>query len=261
MSEDSFGTYLTVREEAPMMVTFNDSAAEAAPDPKRSQVLRIVLPLQAPNEVGWPEADELNAMDAIEQAMDVVVVEALDARFVGRTAGLGQRELIYYFAPGKWVASIHRRLAALAPGYQLAVSQEPDPNWEVFGRVLFPSHLDLKMMGAEEVLDSLAQHGDEGESERDIRYWIYFPTESARAEAAKKCVMLGYTEFDENDVDPAEDDSGLPFGLSVRRDSPANFWTLRDAISELLEVAQELGGDYDGFESSVVPADSDDSDE
>lgn len=261
MDEDSFGTYVTVRDDAPFMVVFNDSAAAEAPDDRRTQLLRIKMPLREPNVIGWPDADELNALDAIEQAIDAIVVQPLDARFVGRRSGQSAREIFYYFVPDKWDATLHRKIAGVAEGYQTAASQEPDPDWSSFGELLYPNHLDQKMIGAEEVLDNLAQHGDDGEAEREIRYWIYFATAEARAEAAKQCVMLGYTEFDENDVDPAEDDTGLPFGLSVRRDSPANFWTLRDAISELLAIAQELGGDYDGFESAVVPADSDDSDE
>ncbi|MCA3843963.1 MAG: ribonuclease E inhibitor RraB, partial [Burkholderia sp.] len=98
------------------------------------------------------------------------------------------------------------------------------------------------------VLDALRQQGDVGDVSRRVMHWAYFPDPSDAHQFADWAEAKGYPV---ESVAPTED------GKSAVRFSHEGATTLADITRHTLVINREvraLGGDYDGWETSVEQA-------
>jgi uncharacterized protein (TIGR01619 family) len=136
------------------------------------------------------------------------------------------------------------------PSYQFDSGEKADPNWDQYHNVLFPPPEELQKIANRDVLDVLRGHGDVHSNLRKVEHWVYFASESARASFKNEVVSrLAYQVTSETTVEGER-----PFGISLTRVQAVEQDAIDQAVIELLHMAQRFGGEYDGWETEVMPS-------
>ncbi len=95
------------------------------------------------------------------------------------------------------------------------------------------------------VLDQLRQHGADLSQPRSTRYYLYFASEEAAADAASRVRAAGF-----------ETEGGSTSGsdwsvICERHNVVATLDYVRAADDDLQAIADDLGGEFDGWEASL----------
>jgi hypothetical protein len=97
------------------------------------------------------------------------------------------------------------------------------------------------------VLDALREHGDALTAVREIDHFAYFSNAELCIQFIDKCLAVG---FKLRTTGPAATDDS--FLAQVFHNDVPDEETLGKITSLLVDLAQEYGGEYDGWETQVV---------
>jgi regulator of RNase E activity RraB len=98
------------------------------------------------------------------------------------------------------------------------------------------------------VVARLEKHGDKFEVVREVSHWIYFESSKDRQRFIKIITEMGYRVL-------GKSDSSKPprsLGVTVASDIAADQKTIDRVVLELFDLAIECGGEYDGWETSII---------
>ena len=214
-------------------------------------LIKVRLAIREPTPQGLPTNEEFPQLSALEDQLSAEVTKS-GGLYVGRVTVAGYR-YFHFFAPlsREDAAALAARVGE-AFGYELRVVVKEDPKRSGYWDDLFPSDRDWQVLQDLKVIESLDGHGDNNEVPRRIDHWAYFPTPEARNAFETWSVEKGFEV--QSRLEP--DDAKAAYGLQV-------FHTARPRLDEisihtlgLMEQAKKLGGDYDGWESSVERGDA-----
>lgn len=265
---------------------------------ERTQVYWVAFALADPDENGLAADSEGETLNALEDDLETLLAERLDAVYVGRITYKGQRRLFLYgppAAPGALDEAMQSLTVAYS-GYEFEFGEEDDPDWVNYHEALYPEPAQHQSMLNRRVVEQLEEAGDQTSIPREVDHWLYFPTAESRREFLEAVAAEGFErhedapddadgeELDDDDQDdeeqfvgdavdlaelggesvngaesgngaafaePAEDDP-LPFELHLRRTDSVDLDTIDDVVLPLVERAQALGGEYDGWETYIV---------
>jgi regulator of RNase E activity RraB len=132
-------------------------------------------------------------------------------------------------------------------GYELEFVLTPDPEKKTYWEELFPTPREWQTVQDMKLLDVLKDHGDDRSVTRRIDHWLYFPESSGRDVFTSWALENGFMIQNLSDPEDAEGDYGIQIYHNVRPELQ-----VISATTQLLwEKAAELGGSYDGWETSV----------
>ena len=220
-----------------------------APNEKRPWLLWVWVEMRAPRADGLSSGEEAPTLHEIEESLNSLVPPACGAQLVGRITGSNRREFYFYGEePGELDAAVARAMAPF-PDYSFESGSTFQPDWEQYLELLYPSASNLQRMMNRRVLDTLGQGGDVHEVPRKVDHWLEFPSPEARAAArstreANEIAVEGVYESDAG--------AALPYSLVVSRVDSVDMRTINGITLELARLAQEHGGNYDGWESPVT---------
>lgn len=92
------------------------------------------------------------------------------------------------------------------------------------------------------MLQALISEGDDVSKERRVEHWAYFSSKESAEQFLDRVVAEGFEVFTTNVLD-SEDEFPYQVGVA-RRDVPED---IHPVTWLLLDVAEELGGYYDGW--------------
>jgi hypothetical protein len=217
---------------------------------KRPWLLWVFVTLKSPSAEGLSTNDEAPTLQAIGEALDANVGVACGAQLVGRITGAGRREFYFYAEePGPLDEAVRTAMNSFA-GYEQECGSTLQPDWEQYLDLLYPSPSNLQRMFNRRVLEELAARGDAHETPRPVNHWLEFADAEARAACRDTLVAIEFKVVDEFSGEDAGD--GMPYKLVVSRVDSVDSHTINGITLELARLAQEHGGDYDGWESPVV---------
>ena len=220
---------------------------------KRPWLLWVFVTLQSPNAEGLSTNDEAPTLQAIGEALDAHVGVACGAQLVGRITGAGRREYYFYAEePGPLDEAVRTSMTGFA-GYEHECGSTLQPDWDQYVDLLYPSPSNLQRMFNRRVLEELAERGDAHETPRPVIHWLKFTDEDARA--ACRDTLLA-SDFKAEDEFSGEESDGMPYKLVMSRVDTVDSHTINGITLELARLAREHGGDYDGWESQAVIAQS-----
>jgi regulator of RNase E activity RraB len=98
------------------------------------------------------------------------------------------------------------------------------------------------------IADILYDHGDDLSRVREIDHWVYFPTAEARDAFLAKSTALGMSIA--RTMDP--DDHSKQFGVVMFHVDAPNTQLMDDLTKQLIALAEETGGEYDGWETQIL---------
>ena len=142
--------------------------------------------------------------------------------------------------------------AAACPGHAPKLESRDDPKWKYFESDLFPDLGQQRYIADYSVIMQLMENGDDGEAERPIEHLAYFPTEESRDEFVAWC---GANGFKVTEVDDEADDETEAFAVEFNHIGPAVIDDVWEKTMLATEGAELFGGEYDGWQCSVVGED------
>ena len=222
------------------------------PMEKRPWLLWVFVPLQSPTAEGLSSNSEGARLHEIGEALDTHVSAACGAQLVGRITGGGRREFYFYGEePGPLDQAVSQAMKAFGE-YQQECGSSLEPEWDQYVNLLYPSDTNLQRMFNRRVLETLAERGDSHETPRQVDHWLVFPDDDARAACRETLLAIDFKV--ESELPGEEVDDEMPCTLVVSRVDSVDSHTINGITLELVRLAQQHGGRYDGWESPVVAA-------
>lgn len=219
--------------------------AEDAATDTRNSVLRVQLSFHNPTESGMPTSDEYPALKRLDQALE----QGLDGQhtaYVGRVTVAAKRFFYFYTRLNEDEARARVSQVAGGSGYLLTTLYEPDPKKERYWRELYPTDDDWQVIRDISVIDQLNENGDDNEVPRDVQHWAYFNTANDVGEFMQWLDQHGYRSIQRC---PPSDDNRL--GVTFVHTGTMRLADITQHTIRCARRARELGGDYDGWETSV----------
>ncbi|WP_457351967.1 DUF695 domain-containing protein [Roseateles sp. P5_D6] len=242
---DAWETFPAQMGEHLAYISFNKSYAEIAEKDPRTYLFQVRLQFKRPTPRGMPTGEEFPDVSRVEDLLDAAVVSGGGLE-VGRLTVKGHRTF-YFYVPFQEQKA--KEIVASVSGqttYQLQYSVELDQAKGGFWKELYPSVDDWQVIGDLRVLDSLRTQGDVAEAPREVSHWAYFPAQSQARQFADWANLNFYAV---NSVESTDDKKKV-----VVRFTHKGNMELADITRHTIAInrkARELGGNYDGWETSV----------
>ena len=244
---DAWGTFPARMGDHQAFISFNHGFAEIAKSDPRTSLLSVRVALADPTPEGLPGSDEFAGLAQVEDLLDAAVA-AKNGVQVGRITVDGNQDFLFYVPFDEEAAAEIVDSLAERTTYALQYAYQDDPDKETYWRTLYPTDDDWQLMRDMRVLEALRRQGDVSEVSRRVMHWAYFPEPSDAHQFADWAESKGYLV---ESVAPTED------GKSAVRFAHQGTTALADITRHTLEInteARALGGEYDGWETSVEQA-------
>lgn len=243
-TEDSWFAFVRENDDVGFQIIRVNLSLDDHANPSELPIASVVTVPYAGN-VNWPEDPaEWERLSKVEdQLLDRVTK---DFRFAGVLSAGFSRDFVFY-GP----RPIQRnQLECDSVGDVLVIE---DPEWEVYEKKLLPTRPEMRRSSDDEVIRAVSEHGDHNDLLRPVDHYFYFET----AENADRCLdamnMRNPSEATLRDPDPENDQEDycvhVIFEQSLEQPQFSAF-TL-----ELEDLAEQLDGVYDGWETPLAKPD------
>ena len=248
---DQWEIYLAPVDEMPAMIVVDLGIRDTAPDHDRPILLWMWLTIQAPDENGFETEEEEATLTKIEDTFIDAVEMTTDAIMVGRVTTCGRREFYFYARSDEGFADSIEEAMQEFEDYEFETGSKDDDEWTHYLDVLAPAPEDMHQIYNRRTIEQLVESGDQLKSPRAVDHYASFGTEDHRSSFIKAATDKGYEVLGRNyKEDP---DCERPYAVRVQKISPVDWDTIDEITFELFELAEDHDGDYDGWDSPVVP--------
>jgi regulator of RNase E activity RraB len=214
----------------------------------RPWLLWVQVEMHSPRADGLSSAEEAPKLKEIGDTLDATVCALCGAQLVARVTGSGKREFFFHAAePGPLDEAAAQAMKSFE-GYEFQCGSAFQPEWDHYLGTLYPSDTNLQRMQNRRLLEGLAAEGDVHELPRKVDHWLYFADEEGRTACRDTLVEIGFAVEEET---IGEGDQ-LPFSLVVSRVDSIDKQSINGLTLELVRLAGEHRGDYDGWGSPVT---------
>jgi hypothetical protein len=237
-----------------LLVTLDMGAEAVAPLAGYPVKIQVSTDLARPRIDGLRDRSEADELFRLEDEIQALLGGLADVLYVGRVVGFSQLYLVWYGRPESRDAALQlpTALASSELGYTVRVNVEEDPGWTFYLDFLMPDVFNLQVMLNRRRLLTLADHGDDGATARDVDHRATFPT---RTQAAAAAAALEAAGFDCDAAEPDEDDEdGERWALHFARVDPLAEGRINDVCVEILDLILPHEGDYEGWGVPLRPS-------
>ncbi len=206
------------------------------------------LQMLDPADHGMGGPEDAEALWALE---DTITAQAKEAglTYVGRLRNHGDWQLTFYGPSGKEERLEEIIVEALASGERgYRVGSKEDADWNYYEDFMLPDAERWQWIMDRRVVQQLESRGDPLDVPREVDHFIAFPDADKRDVYARAAEALGFRPSPANPDQAAE----LPFGISLHRDDAVNLNHIHEVVMTLSDLADEHGGDYDGWGCVLV---------
>jgi len=222
--------------------------ADSAPLNEYQDMAYIRVFMNQPREDGLASNDETDPLNTLEDQLENALTADDAAVYVGRSTTDGYRDFFFYTSDAKRWSSAVVEVMGESPSYKFEQGSREDDKWVLFFDFLYPSEMNWQVIQNRRVCENLESKGDSFNEEREVDHWAYFPNQESLEAFEKKVVDLGYKvcgytgdEEDQNE-----------FGIHISKVDLPTFDTIDDITLPLFDLAKEMGGEYDGWTTTVV---------
>lgn len=221
---------------------------ESAPIKSLPTLLALDLTLRIKHENGLVHAEEAERLSEFEDELEKQLRRrAFRALHVGRTTTDGRRTFYFYMPGEPQTGVLESVITRLAPEYEFEIHVQADTNWNVYRDFLFPAPVLQQQFLTRQVLDALEADGDPLDPVRHTLHWLYF----VKQEDRDKFIQALPEGFDV--IEPLEPLEGATeCGVRLEHQTSMSAPVIDMVVEELFMLAEEHGGEYDGFECKLV---------
>lgn len=231
------------------IVVYDHGISEELGDYDVNQFVGVRIELKSPEEDGLASEAEDEALDELEEAIANAVYER-GGVYVGRITYEGQRHFYNYL--DATALEVEELLGGLKDqcGYELEFVLETDPEKSRYWDDLYPPEEGLNLIMDTKLVHLHAEEGDQLEASRPVDFWVDLPGEEAASEFESwaKSEQFSVTRH------PAPDSDDEPFSLVITKEMAIELPSIFSVTSQILAKANELEGEYVGWECAMVKA-------
>ena len=221
---------------------------KVAPIADKPNVVWVSIKMNNPREDGLSSQEESGLLGDIEDALVEKIVSKHNAIYVGRLTSAGDRDLYFYFGDTTLYDKTISEVMVAYPKYQFDFGSKEDKEWGGYFDFLYPLPQQFQSIQNRRVIEQLEKGGDNLTKEREVFHWIYFKSESDRENFLEKIKNDNFSI-----VDKGSDKSWGEFAyrLQLKRVDKVDQNSVDEYVIYLWKLANEIGGDYDGWETSI----------
>ena len=242
---DIWYTFPATMGEDQAWITYNHGYAEVAKEDPRNNYLRIRIAFKNPTEYGMPTNEEYPQLSALDELLDNTITK-MGGVYVGRITVSGYRFFYFYVSESEEKVKEVIDPIADVSDYKIRYDYELDASKNYYWNELYPTDDDWQVIQDLKVLDSLIDEGDVKDRSRKVNHWAYFDIQQQANQYVQWVTEQAYKVVSNSKT---EDDSEY-----LVQFSHTGTMHLGDITSHTIRAnrkAKELGGRYDGWETSV----------
>ena len=233
-------------DEQPACVRVNLALALLEFDPQEKYTKRIQLSvmLKNPDENGFPTKEEEETLYQIEDLLDSIIKEkeGILAAFLRWDKRLS---VFTYVEDEKgYEEAFAVALKEQFPGYEYKFWVDEDEEWETYFNALYPDKYNYQGILNNKLIYQIQMDGDTMVP-RVLEHCLYFKTKEKRKEFLEKVETEGFRRIDERADEVVDETNEYPYQLVVGRED--DFKDTNRVTWYLMETAEELDGEYDGW--------------
>ena len=233
-------------DEQPACVRVNLALALLEFDPQEKYTKRIQLSvmLKNPDENGFPTKEEEETLYQIEDLLDSIIKEkeGILAAFLRWDKRLS---VFTYVEDEKgYEEAFAVALKEQFPGYEYKFWVDEDEEWETYFNALYPDKYEYQGILNNRLIYQIQMDGDTMVP-RVLEHCLYFKTKEKRKEFLEKVETEGFRRIDERADEVVDETNEYPYQLVVGRED--DFKDTNRVTWYLIETAEELDGEYDGW--------------
>lgn len=254
--EENWEIYPCLIEDEIAIVAVDLARLEGAPLATHPLRLEVRVPLRVPDEDGLAGEEEMTDLLGIESQLFADLAESSGALALGHVTTRGERVWYFQVAKASGLDAAVAESLEDAEGYVPSITAVDDPEWELYRGLLVPEPLEFQSIQNRRMCSTLLEHGDDLQLPRVVTHWAFFPTEEERARFRGAVEGQGFATHDDR---LPEDEEGNPQPLEIegelclcfeRKDS-VDVAQVDELVLPLFELAEQCGGRYDGWETTV----------
>jgi len=219
-----------------------------APITDKPNVVWISIKMNNAREDGLSSQEESELLGVIEDALVDRISVKHNSIYIGRLTSAGDRNLYFYFGDTILYDKTVSEVMVAYPKYQFDFGTKEDKEWDGYFNFLYPTPQQFQCIQNRRVIDQLEKGGDKLSKQREVFHWIYFKSDSDREKYLDKIKNDNFTI-----VDKGSDKSWGEFAyrLEIKRVDKVDINSVNEYVIYLWKLANEIGGEYDGWETSV----------
>lgn len=226
---------------------FVDVGIAEAIDQAPPTLVKVRLVYQNVHENGLPMDEDFGTASAIEDRLEEFALNVEDW-YVGRLTAGGHRDFYFYTNQSQMDWATRLRELTEETGFQLKIAFRDDPDHEAYLQDLHPTEDDWQVIKDLRVIETVAEHGDDGHEARPIDHWTYFNTQ---ADAAPFIAWAESEDFLFQAEHSHTTDSG-EYCVRLQHEGTLELDDITNRTIALARKAAECGGRYDGWETPVI---------
>jgi uncharacterized protein (TIGR01619 family) len=221
---------------------------KVAPIADKPNVVWVSIKMNKPREDGLSSQEESGLLGDIEDALVEEIVSKHKAIYVGRLTSAGDRDLYFYFGDTTLYDETISEVMVAYPKYQFDFGSKEDKEWNGYFDFLYPLPQQFQSIQNRRVIEQLEKGGDKLTKEREVFHWIYFKSDSDREKFLEK---IKNDNFSIVSKDSGKSWEEFAYQLRIKRIDKVDQNSVDEYVIYLWELANEIGGDYDGWETSI----------
>ena len=250
LEEDQWEVYPCQFEDGEAAIVFYDhGVSELMESIQINQFVSIQVKIKDPDPNGFATDAEESALKELEDALGNAIYEQ-GGFYVGRISFGGQRQF-YSYLDAK-ATEVEELLGQLREQfeYDFEFFLETDPEKSRYWDELYPPEEGLNLIMDSKLVDLHAEEGDQLEAPRPVDFWIDLPSEAAVTDfeswARGESFSVSRHEAPESEEDP--------FSIVISKEMAIELSSVYSVSSQVLAKANELEGEYVGWECPMVEA-------
>jgi|688.fasta_scaffold510294_1 uncharacterized protein (TIGR01619 family) len=221
---------------------------KVAPMIDKPNVVWVSIKMNNPREDGLSSQEESELLGDIEDALVDKIISKHNSIYVGRLTSAGDRDLYFYFGDTTLYDKTISEVMVAYPKYQFDFGSKEDKEWGGYFDFLYPLPQQFQSIQNRRVIEQLEKGGDKLIKERDVFHWIYFKSESDREKFLEK---IKNDNFSIVRKDSDKSWGEFAYRLQIKRFDKVDQNSVDEYVIYLWKLANEIGGDYDGWETSI----------
>jgi regulator of RNase E activity RraB len=237
--------YSTLNEEnRPVIVETNLDFEPASDD--TVWMLWAFAPLKNAEEAGGCSAPEWERLEGIKAALSDRLELRNGALYAGMRLQEGWAELYYYAAWSKGAEQQFRDVFKQHGYDHIEFGASRDTHQAFYHETLYPDAYELQQARSREIIEALAEAGDDLAAERAAEHYLFFQTDTAMRRAAAHLAEAGAVETG------LEGEGRFPHGLALTLEHACTEAALADVTAPLIALAEKEHGFYMGWSTTLA---------
>jgi hypothetical protein len=232
----------------PGSVLVNLALAAIAPDRKYPYLLITGPKGHNCNKLGIPSTDDISEMEEVLDATTNFITGVTPKVLAGTFTYKCDRLNYYYVKDTIGIRdALGRMYARSYSGYNYTIRMKRDQDWISYRTFLYPDSATLRWMNYSKAVAALIEKGDSLTKERDIRFDVYFRTDTDRVAFADEVKNKGF----KTDELVVSESAAAPFELIASKRGLVKMEVIFDSEDIVAEAVKRYHGIYNGWSAPL----------